>query len=186
MGVLAEDHLRSIAPYLLGYAVWDQLEERPPQSWTEMRERVDRAYQLSKEELVGSFRRLAPARGEGEDEFVLRVEEQRARLKQPEDRCMELFAARDERQKLSEGYLDRVDELARMKGVMGKGAEVTWQDLVGDARDRLNRGYKKAKAGQAIDGMDPHPRAPAPAGVPAMNSMATEVVSSRPPKKKIG
>ena len=107
-----------------------------------MTERVDRSYQLSKEELVGSFRRLTLAAGEGEDEFVLRVEEQKARLKQPEDRCMELFAARDERQKLSEGYLDQIDELARMKGIMGRGAEVTWQDLVGDARDRLNRGWK--------------------------------------------
>ena len=32
---------------------------------------------------------------------------------------MELFAARDERQKLSDLYLNQVDELARMKGVMG-------------------------------------------------------------------
>ena len=103
---------------------------------------MDRSYQLSKEELVGSFRRLTPAVGEGEDEFVLRVKEWRACFKQPEDRCMELFAARDEREKLLEGYLDRIDELARMKGIMGRGKEVTWQDLVEDARDRLNRGWK--------------------------------------------
>ena len=78
---LKENHLRSIAPHLLGYAVWEQLEERPPQSWREMRERVDWSYQFSTEELVGSFRRMALAPGEDEDEFILRVEEQRARLK---------------------------------------------------------------------------------------------------------
>lgn len=70
-----------IAPLLLGDAAYDLLVESGWDDWYSFQETVEARFGLSKRQILDAFFAMKPEPGEGEAQFLLRVEDFRRKYK---------------------------------------------------------------------------------------------------------
>ena len=71
--------IRTLGPYLLGRTAWRQVPKKDYYSWEEFKEAVDRKIGLTRAAMKMAFRSLTKDKGETDEAFIVRAEEERKR-----------------------------------------------------------------------------------------------------------
>ena len=91
---LGPDEIDTLGPYLLGEGAWNKLPKRSYYSWEEFRRAVDSAVGLSGTAMRMAFMGLMKERGESDESFIMRCEEERVHNEEDGDVCLGLFFPR--------------------------------------------------------------------------------------------
>lgn len=70
-------HIRQVAPVVLGEPVWELVKNEVFTSWGDLRVVVDRRFGLSSRQVLNAFYGMRPSAGETEARFIERVEDRR-------------------------------------------------------------------------------------------------------------
>lgn len=71
--------------------MWRCVKHHEMPTWATLREVVEEAFGLTREEMLDAFYSMRPANGEPSHAFILRVEEKRARYGESTSACYRVF-----------------------------------------------------------------------------------------------
>ncbi len=95
---LGAAEIKTLGPFLVGTAAWKMLPRREYRSWREFKKAVEGKHGLSAEAMWVAFRGLHKERGESDEAFILRAEEQRRKHGEKRRICVHDFLPRTSRE----------------------------------------------------------------------------------------
>lgn len=124
---LDEMHIVHVGPVILGQGVWRALESSPPESWEELKDRVNKRYGMDEDQVLDAFYAMQPVPDESAEHFVDRVEERRLAIGEGTKNLYRHFT-----KALSKKDRLRLDGMAETAAWMGgsKLARADWTSLV--------------------------------------------------------
>ena len=119
-------HIRKLAPFLLGQAVWRTIRHDPLLTWAHLKDVVEHSFGLTKDEMLDAFFAMRPAAGEADGGFILQVDEKRTRLGVTGMQALRYFAPL-----LSLEGRRSLDQIRDFMATMGgSSVTLTWNHLV--------------------------------------------------------